>query len=67
MHVSTMKDGPHKNSLEQVGLKLRATLDATLDVIQGKEAIGRHIQCMGLDDITHPKESSRKFKCPSRL
>ena len=32
MHASTMEDGPHRNSSEQVRLKLRATLNATLSI-----------------------------------
>ena len=32
VHVSTMEDGPHRNSSEQVRLELRATLNATLSI-----------------------------------
>ena len=35
VHVSTMKNGPRRNPSEQIGLELRAPLDATLDAIQG--------------------------------
>ena len=42
VHASTMEDGPHRNSSEQVRLKLRATLNATLDG-QGPEDLKRSL------------------------